>query len=383
MRVFSYNPVTDVVTTLTAADNWPGNPAGEILPGGFAVAGNKLYIIGGFQNSTNMTQGMWQFDPNAAVGSRWLQRANYPVARGYVPAAGIGGIIYTGGGSDTDGTTLSDTTDSFKYDPATDIWTSIAPIPRATGETRAIPVAGKMWVMGGGRTAPNPGTEVDVFNPASGTWTTASAFVTPRRNFPVDTDGSRVWLAGGYTTDGLTPQSSTEIFLVPVATSIVSRKVHGASGTFDIPLPLTGNVGVECRSTGGAHTVVATFGNAVTLSGASVSSGTGTVGSFTAAGNQVTVNLTGVTNAQRIVVTMANVNDGTTTGDVNVPMGILAGDTNGNGSVTASDIAQTKAESSNPFSGTNFRADVNANGTINATDIGLVKGAAGTVLPAP
>ena len=48
-RVFSYNPVTDTFTTLTAADNWPGvGPSNNFLPGGFAVAANKLYIIGSF-----------------------------------------------------------------------------------------------------------------------------------------------------------------------------------------------------------------------------------------------------------------------------------------------------------------------------------------------
>ena len=31
-RVFFYNPVTDTVTTLTGADNWPGDAAGTILP---------------------------------------------------------------------------------------------------------------------------------------------------------------------------------------------------------------------------------------------------------------------------------------------------------------------------------------------------------------
>ena len=40
------------------------------------------------------------------------------MARGYVPAATIGGIIYTGGGSNLDaGGLLIDTADSFKYDP--------------------------------------------------------------------------------------------------------------------------------------------------------------------------------------------------------------------------------------------------------------------------
>src|SRR5436189_5608755 len=47
-RVFFYNPATDTATTLTAADNWPGDAAGTILPGGFAVTGNKRDILGGF-----------------------------------------------------------------------------------------------------------------------------------------------------------------------------------------------------------------------------------------------------------------------------------------------------------------------------------------------
>src|SRR5260370_222130 len=34
----------------------------------------------------------------------------------------------------------------------------------------------------------------------------------------------------------------------PIAQSAFSRKTHGAAGTFDVPLPLTGNVGIECRS---------------------------------------------------------------------------------------------------------------------------------------
>src|SRR5436190_17219814 len=83
-RVFSYNPVTDVITTLTAADNWPGNAVGTILPGGFAVAGNKLYVIGGFNIGTGSTRQTWQFDPTAAMGSRWLQNSDYPLPRSYI-----------------------------------------------------------------------------------------------------------------------------------------------------------------------------------------------------------------------------------------------------------------------------------------------------------
>src|SRR6202035_5427647 len=88
----------------------------------------------------------------------------------------------------------------------------------------------------------------------------------------------------------------------PVAQSAFSRKTHGAAGTFDVPLPLTGNVGVECRSGGAtnAYQMILNFANPVTVGSASVTAGTGSVSSFSVSGSQVTVNLTGVTNVQRI-----------------------------------------------------------------------------------
>ena len=240
-RVFSYNPVTDTITTLAAGDNWPGDVAGTILPGGFAVTGNKLYILGGFNINVASTNQIWQFDPTAGVGSKWLQEVNTPVGIMYAPTAAIGGIIYVGGASDFVGGLVTDNTTSFSFNPGTNTIGAIAAIPRATGETRALNFNGKMLVMGGGRVAPNPSNEVDIYDPGTNTWTTGSpvpAFTTARRNFPVDTDGtSRIWLAGGYAPT--TPTASMEIFPSPlVPSSAVSRKVHGAAGTFDINLPL-------------------------------------------------------------------------------------------------------------------------------------------------
>jgi hypothetical protein len=206
-RVFSYNPVSDVITPLTGADDWPGSPGGTgatILPGGFAVVANKLYIIGGFNIGTGSTSQTWQFDPTAAVGSRWLQRQDYPLPRSYVPAANVGGIIYTGGGSSIVTTVVTDMAESFKYDPVANVWTAIPNIPRVTGETRAVTMGNQMWVLGGGRTAPNPSNEVDIYTPATNTWSIGIPFVTGRRNFAADSDGSaRIWLTGGYDVGGL------------------------------------------------------------------------------------------------------------------------------------------------------------------------------------
>jgi Dockerin type I domain len=169
----------------------------------------------------------------------------------------------------------------------------------------------------------------------------------------------------------------------PMAQSAFSRKTHGAAGTFDIPLPLTGNVGIECRSGGATndYQMIINFATTVTVGSASVTSGTGSVSSFSVSGSQVTVNLTGVTNAQRITVTLINVNDGTHIGNVPVSMGVLVGDVNGNAVVNASDVSLTKPQVGQTVSGSNFREDVNANGLINSVDVALVKSKVGTALP--
>ena len=215
-RVFSYNPATDTATTLTSADNWPGDAAGTILPGGFAVNDDKLYILGGFNINVASTNQIWQFDPTAGVGSKWLQRVNAPEGIMYASTCAINGIIYVGGASDYSGGTVIDTTNSFSFNPTTNTIGTIAAIPRATGETRALTFNGKMLVIGGGRVAPNPSTEVDAYDPGTNTWTVNSpvpAFMTARRNFPTDTDGTtNIWLGGGYASDGVTPLNSMEIF---------------------------------------------------------------------------------------------------------------------------------------------------------------------------
>jgi len=169
----------------------------------------------------------------------------------------------------------------------------------------------------------------------------------------------------------------------PMATGAVSRKTHGSAGTFDIDLPLTGNIGIECRSGGAANNyqMIISFANSVTVESASVTSGTGSVSSFSVSGSQVTVDLTGVTNVQRITVTLHNVNDGMHSGDVPLSMGVLVGDVNGNAIVNASDVSLTKSQVGQPVSSSNFREDVNANGLINSVDVAQVKANVGTALP--
>ena len=92
----------------------------------------------------------------------------------------------------------------------------------------------------------------------------------------------------------------------------------------------------------------------VTVGSATVSSGSvaPTSGNGT---NTITVNLTGIANAQNVTITLLCASDGMNRGDLSVVMGVLAGDTNGNRSVTASDVGQVKSQSSQPGGASNFR----------------------------
>ncbi len=183
------------------------------------------------------------------------------------------------------------------------------------------------------------------------------------------------------TANNTATEMTTVSSLAPV--SVVSRKTHGTAGTFDINLPLSGNPGIECRTGGpsGNYQVLVTFAVPVTLSSASVTSGTGSVSSTTVSSKQVTVNLTGIANAQTIAITLFGVNDGTNTSNVVIPMIVLLGDTGANKSVNSSDVSQTKAQSGTVASSSNFRTDVTVNGLVNSSDVATVKSKSGTGVP--
>jgi len=172
--------------------------------------------------------------------------------------------------------------------------------------------------------------------------------------------------------------------LATTPTSLVavkSRIQHGAAGSFDLTLdlsqPANGNVTVESRVTSSGHSLVFQFSDAVTSieSASVIPSGNATA---TYSGNEVIVALSGLTNAQRITVSLSGING---TGSAQASFGLLTGDINSSRSVNATDISGIKARSGQTVNDSNFRFDLNASGGINATDISAVKARAGLVMP--
>ena len=242
-----------------------------------------------------------------------------------------------------------------------------------------------------GTVSVNPATGVVSLSNAAPVGThTITIRATDNCGFGNFADGSKVRLSQstGATTDA---SFTLTVMAAPV---VVSTKLHGAAGPFDIDLPLAGILGIECRSggTNGNHTIVFNFANAlIGVGGASITShepanGTGAVNghSLGADPHQYIVDLTGVSSGQIITVTLDNVRDSAESSGatISVSMGVLVGDTTGSGEVNSSDIGATKLQSGQAAMESNFRNDVNANGVVNASDVSLVKSKSGTALPA-
>ena len=209
-RVFRYDPIADKVETV-GIDAW-NESVPNTVPGGAAVVQNKLYVLGGLSIATEATNRIYEFTPDNPVGSQWTQKAaTLPVALSYVPVTAIGNLIFTAGGSSFVPCQLTETTNSYVYDPVKDVISPIASIPRAAGETQAVTIGDEMWVVGGGRTAPHPSTEVNIYNPLRGQWRAGVPMSAGRRNFPMGSDGVRLFLAGGYDSSTV-PQKTAQIY---------------------------------------------------------------------------------------------------------------------------------------------------------------------------
>jgi hypothetical protein len=200
---------------------------------------------------------------------------------------------------------------------------------------------------------------------------------------------SNCWAVGDYYAGSSHPdQTLLEHYGVPVRQiGAVSRMGHGAAGAYDVDL--TDGRAIECRSGGpnGDYTVVFSFANTLTsVSGASISSGTGLVISSDIDGNDphnYIVSLTGVVNAQTISVTLTNVSDsaGGLSSAISAQMGMLIGDVNASRRVDAADVSSVRQQTLQPVTATNFRNDLNASGRIDAADVSIARQQTLTSLP--
>ena len=189
--------------------------------------------------------------------------------------------------------------------------------------------------------------------------------------------------AAGATAEALTVPPVTVV--PPLLQSAVSRKVHGAAGTFDLPLSaVPTNPTTEPRQ-GPAQTIVFTFDKPISAAVVTVTEGTATASPPTFSGNDVIVNLTGVTDMQYVTVGLTAVSstDGGTGGTGSVRAGYLAADVNQTRTVTIADVGLVNSVLSQSVTAANYLKDVNASGTLTLADKAIANADLTHALPAP
>jgi len=101
--------------------------------------------------------------------------------RGFLAAAaGSDGRIYAIGGVD-DGSHILNSVDA--YDPVTDIWADVAPMPTARfGLAAAVDANGTIYALGGNNGTSRHLDTAETYDPTTHTWSTLAPMPTSRRD---------------------------------------------------------------------------------------------------------------------------------------------------------------------------------------------------------
>ena len=178
-----------------------------------AVIDNKVYLIGGslFENvKLNPGKrlqgpfGLSTVEVYETQTNRWRRVADMPTPRTSARAAVVNGIIYVFGGysgKDNRGMNLNFPVVVETYDPTTDTWTQKRDMPFSRVEFDLGVAAGRIYLIGGS-TGFGAGYEkrtgrVDIYDPATDTWTEGHKMPTRRDGMDVVVVSKRIYALGG------------------------------------------------------------------------------------------------------------------------------------------------------------------------------------------
>jgi N-acetylneuraminic acid mutarotase len=163
---------------------------GDGLNAPAAVAlGGRIYLIGGFAGTTSLpVDGVRVYDP---ASQAWSSAAPLPAPRGGHAAVVLGGKIHVLGG----GNSVSTIADHSVYDPATDSWSEAAPLPRAEGSPAAVVFGGKLYAIGGRSGFADYG-DVYVYDAAKDSWVRGPS-IPPRGTAGAVVFRGAIYLFGG------------------------------------------------------------------------------------------------------------------------------------------------------------------------------------------
>jgi hypothetical protein len=220
-------------TKVITSDPWPGTTATAdectSLPAtGIAVVNNKAYALGGMSFSTSIppcqdgvSKQVWAFNPKADNGKKWKKQPSLKEARGYItPAVVNGDKIFAIGGDLNEAGSLVATPSVESWKVGADNWSAgPADLPVGCDESQAFafdggPLGGTITLAGCGQW-PMAVADVYQYDVGGDSWDLVGALNEARRNHAGMNIGSqsapKLLVAGGYSSDGATVLTSTEI----------------------------------------------------------------------------------------------------------------------------------------------------------------------------
>jgi N-acetylneuraminic acid mutarotase len=213
-----------VVLSLVAVVGWAqGNwtTDGPLLPTprseiGAAVADGQLFVLGGGIGDAQ------KLNEVLDLGSgQWRSGAPMPRGLNHHGVAALNGRVYVFGGSDENG---RPTSTAQEYDPPTSSWRVLAEMPTPRSSPGVAALNGLLYVVGGIGARNTP--VVEIYDPATDTWTSGPALGVARDHFVLVESGGRLLAIGGRI-GNLARNVDTVEILEPVA----------ASWTYGAPMP--------------------------------------------------------------------------------------------------------------------------------------------------
>jgi len=205
-------------------------------------ANGKLYVIGGWGDGK--ARGVnYEYDPATDV---WTKKSPMPHPAHHAALTAVNGKIYAFGGFVAPANTAiplgaawEPIADAWEFNPATDSWKPLAPLPGKRGSAIAAEVGGKIYVIGGATTmegSKDPfftafgparvlGTN-DVYDPATNTWESRNPMSVPRNHAFSGVVNGKIYVIGGRT---------GQAFILSATNTDVVEEYNPASNMWSIP----------------------------------------------------------------------------------------------------------------------------------------------------
>ncbi len=226
----SLTPATSSAFAVTAAATWTTGapmPTARYGPPAGVIAG-KLYVAGGccvaFSPPYPRFSDLQAYDPGT---NGWSTLKPIPLAVYGAPAGVINSLLYVPGGQ-ADQNNGANVATLQVYDPATDAWTTKAPLPAASSSGAGGVINGKLYVAGGMNPANTSATNtLLVYDPAANTWTGLAPLPTPRIFAGSAVINGILYVVGGSndsgtnlkTVEAYNPATNTWATLAPMPTA--------------------------------------------------------------------------------------------------------------------------------------------------------------------